>query len=613
MADAGKDSPVKALRYPLAWLVLLTPAGALPQSKPLRAASAPAFQRVSDSGPLGAVTLTFTRDEYGKFSERHARGGSFTLRALPLPGGGAADLELRPVSAFAPGARAQVVGADGSVTLLAPKVRCFAGYVVGGGPAFLGITEDEVQGYLYQGEDLFLLSSGASGKAGQATLTRSSGLGGMELPPCGAAQNVLDGDVDGSERLVITPSLRTADLFIEADNVFRSRFASDQACIDYSTLLVTAASEIYRRDIGTQLRIPDRYLRVWNTTPPWGAITGFSNLKNVYTWWQSTANPQRSLPRAAVHVFTTPIFGGTSRGVDGLCSTTRAYEISSLSGKFPYPVLHIDRYNWDLFVVCHELGHTFGSPHSFLYTPPIVCDDGSGPDSGTIMSYCHNTFGMAKVGMRFHVREQQRIRTASADAKCWTAQLLTPGDYDGNGTFDPDDLVTMEGVLRQGFRSLAAEEVFDLDANGLLDDVDHDMLGQLVYNAPPAQLLPRNGTGINPACLESLSAPLLGTTWHSRIAAPGVGTMTTLVGYDQPLGGFPTSRGELLVKTTTFGGTKLFTSSALSDGTYALHDLPLPLDSALFGRPVSFQALILGGPQGDQYCNALDVTLSPYE
>ena len=79
-------------------------------------------------------------------------------------------------------------------------------------------------------------------------------------------------------------------------------------------------------------------------------------------------------------------------------------------------MLHTDRYNWDLFVVCHEFGHTFGSPHSSLYTPPIECMDGSGPDSGTLMSYCHSIYGIARVGMRFHPREQQRIRTASADA-----------------------------------------------------------------------------------------------------------------------------------------------------------------------------------------------------
>jgi hypothetical protein len=92
-----------------------------------------------------------------------------------------------------------------------------------------------------------------------------------------------------------------------------------------------------------------------------------------------------------------------------------------------------------------------------------------------------------------------------------------------------------------------------------------------------------------------------------------VGSSTLLVGYDQPLDGQLTTRGELLVKTQPFGGTKLFNSTAFSDGTQALHEIPLPLDPALFGRAVSFQALIIDGPAGNQYCNAVDVILSPWE
>src|SRR6185436_12029646 len=174
-------------------------------------------------------------------------------------------------------------------------------------------------------------------------------------------------------------------------------------------------------------------------------------------------NPLRSTPRAAVHVFTSPVFGGTSRGIDGLCGNNRAYEISSLSGTFPYPLVHSDRFNWDPFVVCHELGHTFGSPHSNLYDPPIQCVDGSGPDSGTIMSYCHTTYGMAKVGLRFHVREQNKIRSASADNTCLTSEVLTRGDYDGDGSITPLDLSALKAVLTQGFRSVASEEIFDMN------------------------------------------------------------------------------------------------------------------------------------------------------
>lgn len=600
-----------ALRILLAVSSLPLTLNALPQGQ-LRSASPVHFERLSDSGPHGVVTLGFDARDYAGLAERHAHGRSFTLSGVPLPGRTTVDLELRPVCALADGARAQVVQTDGSVTLLTPRVRCFSGHLSGGGAVFLALTESEMNGYFYAEDELYFVSTG-NGTPGRATLAHSSQLGELELGACGFVDRFLAPVQDGpGDFALVTPTLRTADVFMEADHMFRARFATDQECVDYVTLLVTAASEIYRRDLGTRLHIPDRYLRVWNTVPPWGVITGFASLKNVYTWWQGTSNPQRSWPRAAVHVLTNPIFGGTSRGVDGLCSTVQGYEISSVSGSFPYPRLHTSRYNWDLFVVCHEFGHTFGSPHSSLYSPPINCTDGSGPDSGTIMSYCHTTYGIAKVGLRFHLREQQRIRGA-LNTTCLTTKLLVPGDYDGDDDVDTSDLGALREVLAQGFRSLAAEEVFDLDGSGALTDEDHDLVAGIVYQAPPARIALRNGSGLNPSCLQAEGNPVLGTTWRARILAPGVGSSTLLVGYDLPLDGLNTTRGELLVKTQPYGGTKLFTTTAISDGTSALHEVLLPLDTALFGRAVSFQALIVDGPAGDQYCNALDVILSPYE
>lgn len=601
---------MQILRILLVTALVPLSSSALPQRE-MRAARPARFTVLEDSGAHGVLTLAFGAGDARPFFERFASGEPFRLSDLPLPGGDLVALELRPVSAMEPGARAEIVGQDGSLSTLKPGVCCFSGRVVGGGSAFLAFSEREVNGYLYQGDELYFVATPRAG-SGRFTLAHSSKLGTLDAGGCGF-EDLLEAPMGGGGvQRAVALAIRTADVFIEADNEFRSRFASDQDCVDYVSLLLTAASEIYRRDIGTRLRIPDRYLRVWNTTPPWGPINNYSNLKNVYTWWQSTQNPQRALPRAAVHVLTSPVFGGTSRGIDGLCSTVRAYEISSLSGRFPYPRLHTDRYNWDLFVLCHEFGHTFGSPHSSLYSPPIVCEDGSGPDSGTLMSYCHLDYGIARVGMRFHLREQQRIRNV-VETTCLELQAIQPGDYDGDGLFGPADLAALDEVLAQGFRSLAAEEVLDLDGNGRLDNADRELLAELVYAAPPAEIALRNGTGINPGCLESLGAPVLGTTWQARILAPGVGTTTVLVGYDLPLDGQKTARGELLVRTQPLGGTKLFTSTVASDGVSALHSIPLPLDPALFGRTVSFQALVMGGPTGDQYCNALDVVLSPYQ
>jgi hypothetical protein len=589
-----------------------TPAAfAVPQTATSPGSSPASFERLADSGPLGVVTLRFDALDYAGLAAQHALGQPFALEDLPLPGGGAADLELRPVSALEPGARAQVVLRDGRVRLVEPRVRCFAGQVEGGGAVFLGLSGEQLHGYLHHGGELYYLSSGQGAGRGRATLAHSSQTGDMDVIPCGVEGGALPYDGEIVERAT-TPVLRTADVFVEADNVYRSKFASDQDCIDYTVLLITAASEIYRRDIGARLWIPDRYLRVWNTTPPWGVITGFASLKNVYTWWQSPQNPLRSLPRAAVHVLTSPIFGGTSRGIDGLCDSSRAYEISSLSGSFPYPIQHTSRYNWDLFVVCHEFGHTFGSPHSSQYSPPIECTDGSGPDSGTIMSYCHTQYGIAKVGMRFHLREQQKIRTAMADETCVRTQALAPGDYDGDGDLDGADLAAARSVLAQGFRSLGAEETLDVDADGDLDALDHDLLAALAYGAPPASVTLRNGTDLNPPALSAQTNPVLGTTWTTRIQSDA-GSATLLVGYDLPLPGVRTARGELLVSTTPYGGTKLFSQTSTSTGTFAQHDLPLPLDPALYGRAVSFQGLVTTASGDEYYTNALDVVLSPYE
>lgn len=572
------------------------------------------FDRVSDSGAFGTVELSFDEDDFRAFDERARGDRSFRVHGFPLPGGKKSGLELRPVRVFEPGAEARIVEKNGQQRSLAPRVLCFSGVLDDGGSVFLGLTRKQAHGYLYQDGELYFLSSPPGMRAGHATLSHVSQLGTMESGGCqtGRAASEFLPEPGDLLPLVGAPTLRTADIFWEVDNAFRARFTSDQDCVDYTTLLVTAASEIYRRDLGVELRIPDGYLRVWNTTPPWGAITGFSNLKNVYTYWLSTANPLRSLPRAAVHVLTHPIFGGTSRGVDGICDNQRAYEISSVGGRFPYPSAHTSRYNWDLFVVCHELGHTFGSPHSDLYSPPITCQDGSGPDSGTIMSYCHTTFGIAQVGMRFHLREQQRILKTIAAKACPRSRSIQLGDYDGDGDVDSLDLTALRTVKAQGFRSTAAEEVFDLDLDGDLDELDHDLLAERVYGAPPAQASARNGLGLNPQALVSLSAPVLGATWRSQITAP-LGSSTLLVGYDLPNQGVTTSRGELLVATTPYGGTKLFSSTATVLTTVALHEIALPADMALLGKTLSFQGLVTPPAGADYYTNALDVLLSTWE
>jgi hypothetical protein len=98
-----------------------------------------------------------------------------------------------------------------------------------------------------------------------------------------------------------------------------------------------------------------------------------------------------------------------------------------IQGWFPRPPQDNNPDNWDLYVVAHETGHNFGSPHTHCYDPPI---DNCGKEKddcwngiyecqdGTLMSYCWGCpGGLDNQLLYFHSRVAQRIRQ-SVDASC---------------------------------------------------------------------------------------------------------------------------------------------------------------------------------------------------
>jgi hypothetical protein len=382
------------------------------------------FRVLEDTGRRGFARIA-ADDAYAVLDAVHSGGRLLDLLAFPLPGGASVDLRLRPVRAMEPGATAIVVGRDGEEARLAPRVRAFSGAVPGRtSQAFLAISPEMMHGYVsLDGENYFVSSAGVS--AGEATVAHGALFGSPTVAEwCGTPfGEPVEPESSGVQPLTTT-LVRSTKVFIDCDNAYRSLFPSDQAAIDYCALLVAAASEVYRRDLGTTLDIPSGYIRLWTTTPPWGATTTFGDLGKFVSWWTSPANPSRGLGRTAVHLLTQPIFGGVAQSVGVICQKTSSYAISSVAGFFPSPLQHTSGSNWDMLVITHEFGHLYGSFHSFEYSPPIACKDGSGPDCGTIMSYCHLTYGVGGVGMRFHEREQDAIRAVMRNRGAGSARLL---------------------------------------------------------------------------------------------------------------------------------------------------------------------------------------------
>ena len=581
------------------------------------------FHRLTPAGASAResrdfATISFDETAFEVLRDLHDRSQLMRLTGFPMPGNLTIDLDLRPVEGMAPGAKAIVMNQGGQYEL-APSVRLFTGYVRGRtSRVFIGISREMLHGYFSLDGELFFLSSGSDVEnrgSNQAIVSRA------DMYPAGAVDSfchVGELEVERAQAPPIARSfgspVRDTTPFVELDNDYRAKFASDQAAIDYAVLLTAAMSEVYRRDLSVTVSLPNNYVRLWNVTPPWGEVTTFGHVSNLALWW-TTAAPNKSIRRSVVHLLTNPVFGGVAQGINLTCSHNSSYAISSVNGSFPYPIQHQSGSNWDLFVYAHENGHIYGSGHTFAYSPPIECLDGSGPDQGTIMSYCHQQYGTGGVGMRFHLRVQDAIRQVIKNAPCRVVTQLTAGDYDGNGAVDAADLMEFDAYVLQGFDSRGCEDVFDLNVDGVVDGVDRTVMLTLQTGPiPPASWVWLPGSGVNPInTYQGISNPVLGGIWSSAVTGFGGSRNTIVFGSIDPLvPGVITPYGELLVAISGFGGQTLFTHFATTSFSIAIHDIPLPYDVALIG----LKAYVQGGifkPSGLELGYAIELTLSIFE
>ncbi len=492
---------------------------------------------VIDAGTADAPAVVSFREAYPLLHDLHGRGELVALTGFPLPGGEKVDLVLRSVRALEEGGTATVMHADGEEQI-APSVALFSGHVPGhAGTAFLAVSQTMMNGYLRLHDRLVMISSGPPDLDAIATIATGEQLGGAVdgASFCHLDETFILSPLGGGakeELLAATPVIRVAPFFVELDHQYRTLFATNQQAIDYGATLLAAAMQIYRRDLGVDLQVPSGWLRLWTTPTPWA--TG--DLLSLRQWWMSNANPLKDVTRGSVHLITQPVFGGVAMAVGGLCDKSMGYEVSSVYGTFPFPIQHQSVQNWDLMVVTHEYGHTFGSDHTFSYSPPIACVDGSGPDEGTIMSYCHAN-GMEKVGMRFHPTVQATIRTYLAtSAPCVTFTPFAFGDYDLSGGLDASDLAAYDACASQGFESAGCLETFDFDGNGKLEGCDRKALVYLINGAAPS------------ATTYGCTSPAGSLSVLSGEAS--LGSSITL-GVDNPLGTQPAGSTPFLIVAAT--------------------------------------------------------------
>lgn len=252
--------------------------------------------------------------------------------------------------------------------------------------------------------------------------------------------------------------LYAATIAIETDYEYYLKFGNSANALNYIAYLMNIVNVIFEADTVVGLKLG--FSRVWTTSEdPYPTTTDVETaLGNLRAWWRSNSIT-RAIPRAATHYLSGMNFNGgaahmgcnkadniTTCFSNMLCGYYEdkrenfapaqgpgdlSYGVESLYNSVSYG-------DWDWFVLAHELGHTFGSPHTHDYCdtfgtalpvdtcvtstqPPDVvkdacltsvttavlpsCRNGYVPapydGPGTIMSYCHVLFGMSKVGNTF--------------------------------------------------------------------------------------------------------------------------------------------------------------------------------------------------------------------
>ena len=383
--------------------------------------------------PAGAA-VRFETDTYEQLRGRKR----VQLTGFPLTKWEAVDLELEQFEVTTPETVIVVSSAEGDKAVPHPEVALFRGCIRGvdDSEAVIGISPYGNNGYIRKGRLLYYLSpdrkAGQGGRtdlhsiAEQLEITGGSGPEEFRCfakphPDFVSADEIFDcmwetGPFPSSY------SWRVAFVAIDCDYAYYQHFGSDVgAALAYVLQLAGTSSHFFERDMNIKWYLP--YIRIWTSPDPYLSGDVFNVF--AYYWQLNMDHVERDL---ALLFSCRPARWGLSI-CPSLCDYDWGFTVNlGLQGWFPRPVQDLHADNWDLHVVPHEAGHTFGSHHTHCYKPAIdncALEDADAENDwcqgrtdfndcvpGTLMSYCggDNCGGYANELMSFHPRVVNCIR-----------------------------------------------------------------------------------------------------------------------------------------------------------------------------------------------------------
>ncbi|MFK7932987.1 MAG: M12 family metallo-peptidase [Saprospiraceae bacterium] len=221
---------------------------------------------------------------------------------------------------------------------------------------------------------------------------------------------------------------KVIDIYFEADHLFyQAAGNNEQNVLDYLGGLFNVIATLFQRE-SIAVRISE--IKVWTTPDPYPT----TDAEEALFSFRSQLNGQFNGDVAQLLSLYTDEDNFAPNGglafIDKLCqSKLLSVSYSNIDGVFrPLP-----RYSWDAFLITHELGHNFGSPHTHAcewgatgfqsldncFETEGNCSQGPAPiNGGTIMSYCHVTTNGINFSNGFGNEPGNLIRNRVAAANC---------------------------------------------------------------------------------------------------------------------------------------------------------------------------------------------------
>lgn len=205
-------------------------------------------------------------------------------------------------------------------------------------------------------------------------------------------------NLQSTQSLVSLPNVacRAVQIYIELDNAgFVSNGSNITTATNYVNTIIGQVATIFQND-GLNVQISE--LKIWTTPDPYISATNTFQALDIFS-----TNMGTSFNGDLAHLLSTRSLGGGVAYLDVLCQ--KGVGVSAELGTY---ITQLPNFSWNPYVVSHELGHNFGSPHTHNCGWPGGAIDNCGPtagypnegtcpvapaplNGGTIMSYCHQT------------------------------------------------------------------------------------------------------------------------------------------------------------------------------------------------------------------------------